>query len=1096
GAVDCCLLPYSRLDQSSRLLLLLVSVVLVVEIIVGFGDANQQWDITKQKEAEIALSLSKKQLEMFFSQSLSGFFIMMIDEPVAWNAAADKEAMLDYVMAHQRMTKFNQALLDQYGAREEDFTGLTPNDLFAHDPEHGRYIWKGLFDQGRWHVETEEQRMDGTPMIIEGDYICIYDDQGRITGHFGVQFDITDRKLAEEKLFISEDRFSRAIAGTGAGLWDWDMVESKVYFHPQWKRMLGYEDHEIENDFSGWRKLWHPDDACRIEKAINDHLEGKTTSYEIEHRLRHKDNSWRWILTRGDIHEDEAGNKVRWVGTNIDITDRKRTEEKLSEYAQQMELKNAELDEALARAEEASQAKGNFLANMSHEIRTPMNAVIGLIDLLMQTELNDRQRNYLGKISSSSRMLLGVINDILDYSKIEAGRLELDPHTFRVDELLEQLKALFATAANEKGLELVFRVAPDVHRTLSGDSLRLAQVLTNLLSNALKFTEQGAVEIGIREAASGIREAGEGGRKTAGFRFEVRDTGIGMDEAQIAGLFQAFTQADASTTRKYGGTGLGLAISRRLVELMGGSLEVESTPGKGSVFFFELDLPVVSDDSDSIGFSCRINPGGRILVADDQDIARKVLREILESFRFEVAEADSGLAAVQAATKAAQARMPFEFILMDWKMPGEMDGLQALSRLNQLREEGVLSGYEPPVFIISAYSRYDMPADHPPYNAFLAKPVTTRALTAALTEAGTAGLCPVSVTDNTPAPPSIPSFAGSGILLVEDNPLNQEVAFEMLHRTGARVVIANNGAEAVDLALTRPFDLILMDLLMPEMDGFTAARNIRAHSSIPIIAVSAAVMEADRKKAMEAGMDDHLPKPINSADLYRILRRWLEERKEIPPGSGTASLLGSLLPEHLDGFDIEQGLYGFEGNELFYLKMLHKFKHQLDSEFESTPEMLERVNEYDAAQRRVFMRMMHTLKGLAGTVGAKRLAGAAVAVEHDVKENRTVAREHRLELIRALAQAHNQLNALPRVPEWEGDVSREEALTAMSRLLAFLRTGEMVDDDVLNAVTGFLKHRTGQETAGRLRDLVDSFDHDQAAELLAELTEQAGINLT
>ena len=1290
-------------------------------------------DITEEKQAEERLIESQAKLDMFFSQSFSGFFFMMLEEPVAWNQATEDEKadMLEYVMTHQRMTRVNQAMLDQYGAREEDFIGLTPNDLFAHDLEHGRHIWKGLFDQGRWHVETREQRLDGTPIIIDGDYICLYDQQGRITGHFGVQSDITERRRMEEKLAVSEDRFSRAIAGTGAGLWDWDMVENTVYFSPLWKSMLGYEDHEIENDFSGWRNLWHPEDTARIEKAINDHLEERTTTYEIEHRLRHKDGSWRWILTRGDIHKDSDGKMVRWVGTNIDIsrrreaeeelrflsaitasmsdsvvatdtefaitymnknaeelygymssellgqkpdvfnaepqaediqrdiyttlssgqshhgeslnirkdgstficeykvfplmdengkpysfvgiqrdiTDRKQAEEKLNEYARQMELKTVELDAALIKAEQASRAKGEFLANMSHEIRTPMNAVIGLSDLLMQTELNAKQRDYLTKINSSSRMLLGVINDILDFSKIEAGRLELDLHAFRLDELLDQLKTLFAPTADDKGLELLFRVDQDVPRALMGDSLRLGQVLTNLLGNAMKFTEQGQVEVRIQKAGrdAGIGEVDDATSisdtvertytsesivlETQSFQhgldssipasqhssiqeitllFTVRDTGIGMDAEQVARLFQAFTQADSSTTRRYGGTGLGLVISRRLVEIMGGKVWVESAPGQGSSFYFELSLPVAAGDMDQLDCQQAGKPGARVLVADDQALARQILRNILENCRLEVTEADSGSAAVDAVVQAEQAGTPFEFILMDWKMPGELDGLQAIARLHQLREKGILTGPVVPVAIISAYNRDDMPPDHPPFDAFLAKPVTASVLMDAMIEATAGALRPP--TPATPSHSAIPSFAGSSILMVEDNLLNQEVALEMLRRTGASVTIADNGAEGVDLALSRPFDLILMDLQMPVMDGFEATRRIRAaedssqisevrdrrsevrgpkpevgegipqslnpsipesqhssipesqhsripesqhssipasqhssipesqHSRIPIVALSAAVMEDDRRRAREAGMDGHLAKPINSTELYQALRGWLKEQVQLPPAAeippGEVSEGRVVLPENIEGFDIKQGLKGFEGNAAFYLKMLHKFHKQLEDEFVSMPEMLDRLDSLENSEVLTLNRMAHTLKGLAGMVGAIRLAEAAKAIDKACKVKDAIGDEQRLELARALDQARRQLTALPSLPEQRAAVSREEAVPAMKALLAGLQAGELIEEGLLETVTGFLRDIMGENRAMELNNLVENFDHGQAADLLEEMAGQAGVDLS
>jgi PAS domain S-box-containing protein len=971
-------------------------------------------------------------------------------------------------------------------------------------------------------LELKVRAKDGSLRdgLFSGEVVRSQDHQYFLT----VMVDITERKQAEEKLAVSEDRLSRAIAATGAGLWDWDMVENTVYFSSQWKRMLGYDDHEIENNFSGWRRLWHPEDVSRIEKAINDHLEGKTTSYEIEHRLRHKDGKWRWILTRGDIHKDATGAMVRWVGTNIDITERKRAEEVLQQYATQMEENNFALDQALIQAEEASRAKGEFLANMSHEIRTPMNAVIGLSDLLMQTNLSDRQRNYLVKISNSSRMLLGIINDILDFSKIEAGRLELDPHVFRLEELLDQLKTLFAATADEKGLELLFRVAPDVPKTLMGDSLRLGQILANLLGNALKFTEKGQVEVVIRKTESDgqaeEQRAVDKKQSRTLLRFEVRDTGIGMDKSQLPRMFSSFTQADTSTTRRYGGTGLGLVISKRLVECMNGAISVESTPGKGSTFHFEVDLPVVTEDDDRLDCPEASSPGARVLIVDDQALAREVLREILESCRLKVTEAESGQAAVQAVIDAELAGTPFEFILMDWKMPGELDGLQAIAKLHQLKKEGILSGPSIPVAIISAYCHEDIPSDHPPFNAFLAKPVTASALLDAMIEATDGTLRPPSSSESSSTIPAIPSFASSSILLVEDNLLNQEVALEMLRRTGAKITIANNGVEAVDLAQSQSFDLILMDLQMPVMDGFTATRRIRdleteirkgasgegykdrepsianLHHHTPIIALSAAVMEEDRRKAREAGTDGHLAKPINSAELYHTLGKWLEVRGEACPAHGTMPANSVTVPKSMEGFDMEQGLRGFEGDTFFYLKMLHSFKQQLDGEFMAMPELLDRVDLSDDAGLEVVSRMAHTLKGLAAMVGARRLTLAAKAIDQALASSRMITPDMRHELSLSLTQAHSELTVLPPLPGRTVEITDQEAPLAMERLLAALRAGDLVEDDLLDGVTGFVERRLGRDRATELRNHVDSFAQDQAVDLLLKLAELAGVSVT
>ncbi|GAB6057858.1 PAS domain-containing hybrid sensor histidine kinase/response regulator [Desulfonatronum parangueonense] len=1084
----------------------------------------------------------------------------------------------------------NPPFAEFVGRPREEIVGRTDYDLFEkHIADFFRkHDQKMLKKNASRHNEEWITYPDGRTILIDTLKTPYRGPDGKLIGILGISRDITERKRIEEKLAVSEDRYSRAIAGTGAGLWDWDMVENTVYFSPLWKDMLGYEDHEIANDFSGWRNLWHPEDVARIETAINDHLEEKTKTYEIEHRLRHKDGSWRWILTRGDIHKNTTEKMVRWVGTNIDITERKQAEEALRR--------------AMEQAEEASRIKGEFLANMSHEIRTPMNAIIGLGDLMMRTDLNAKQRDYLTKISGSSRMLLGVINDILDFSKIEAGRLELDRHPFRLDELLDQLKTLFAATADEKGLELLFRVAPDVPRSLICDSLRLGQILTNLLGNAMKFTESGRVEVGIEEVhgstdgvhgsrfnGSAVEETEDGGngvvaknlspdvvaqhaiysgaptpptvnreplnREPASIvklRFTVSDTGIGMDAEEVARLFQAFSQADTSTTRRYGGTGLGLVISQRLVQAMGGDLGVESVPGRGSVFSFDLELPLVAGELDRSDCPDETRPGARVLVADDQAVAREVLREILERCLLDVTEADSGLAAVDAVVQAEQAGTPFEFILMDWKMPGELDGLQAIQRLHQLRTEGVLSGPAAPVAIISAYSREDMPPD-PPYNAFLAKPVTASTLMDAMIAATGGTLrAPVSTV---PAHAAIPCFAGSSILLVEDNLLNQEVAAEILRQTEATVTIANNGLEAVCLTQSHPFDLILMDLQMPEMDGFEATRRIRAaeiHGSrfngstveettdggvdagatrgrpsagppsptveqlnreplnrepsktvnqrkrTPIIALSAAVMEADRRRAGEAGMNGHVAKPIDSGELYAVLGRFLEQRGTVDRETESAGV--SLAEISLGGFDLEQGLAVLGGNVSFYLKMLHGFKQQLEEEFEVLPELLNAVawpGQPEDSRRWDARRMTHIIKGVAGTVGAVRLADAVREVDQALGSSEAISenrwQELRREAALALSQAREQLDGLPPLPKSPPPVSEEVAAPAVQNLLASLRDGELVDDKLLETVTVFLGRRLGRKHAAVFRELVEGFKLDRAAEMLDGMIREMGM---
>jgi two-component system, sensor histidine kinase and response regulator len=788
-------------------------------------------------------------------------------------------------------------------------------------------------EQPAYRCEYRLRLPDGTERWVAEKAKVEHGRGGELLRIMGALSDVTELKRTEAALTSTEKRLARTMLGTRDGVWELEVQKDKIWFGPRFEELLGYVSGELEHSRERFEALIHADDLDTAHNALSKQLASDTV-LDVEVRARHKQGHYEWVRLRGQVERDEMQLPFWIAGSMQLITDRRLAEQ-------------AALD-AKATAEAANRAKSHFLANMSHEIRTPMNGVIGMAQILAETTLDATQREYVDIIRGSAQSLLSVINDVLDLSKIEADRLELENVDFDLRDVIYDTASATALQAAVKGIELVVSIDADVPVLFRGDPVRLGQIIMNLIGNAVKFTHEGHVLLAVTSSSDA-----QGGTI---LDLEVADTGIGIPADRLDRLFKTFSQIDSSTTRHYGGTGLGLSIVKRLAEIMGGEVGVESEMGKGSRFWVSIPVPSPRDQS----WPSPLGRGRRVLIVDDLEPSRASLVTKLKLFSFEpivASSVDEALAHLAAGEKV-------DLVLADEFMPVR-GGFDLLAALRSNPATAKL-----PLVLLSLFGADHAAVERWPHrpDAVGLKPIRAFKL-ASIIDQVLSGDAPRVAHASAPGG-STATFRGSRVLLVEDNPVNQRVAQRLLEKLAVDVTLANHGAEALERIAEGSFDAVLMDCQMPVMDGFTATARIREAEArrgdggrVPVIALTANVLSEDRERCIEVGMDAHLGKPIVPSQLVDTLARYLGDQRAL----------------HVVDISALHEITG--GDADFERDLIETFVVSGDKCLADILEAL-RVSDYETIGKRA-----HALKGASANIHAHRLCTAASHLEIAARSN-------------------------------------------------------------------------------------------------------------